>query len=116
MLTMSNGDNGYQRRRTMRYVVSWTNRDVGSSEEATKRALALFGKWTPSPNSTFHQFVGRVDGEGGFAFVETDDSEGILRDVSKFTPYIKYEVIPVIDMANAAAIGAEAVEYRDSIS
>jgi Protein of unknown function (DUF3303) len=100
----------------MKYVVSWVTRDTGNPEEAAKRSLAAFSKWTPSPNSTFHQFVQRVDGEGGFAFVESDNPEDILRDVSKFTPWIKYEILPVIDMAAGATIGAEAIEYRDSIS
>lgn len=100
----------------MQYVVSWKNRDSGSAESDAARSLAVFSKWTPSPGSTMHHFVQRVDGEGGFVFVETDDPADILRDVSKFTPWIKYEVFPVLDMAEGAAIGAEAVEYRDSIS
>ena len=100
----------------MKYVVSWTNRETGNAESDAKRSLAAFSKWTPAQSSTFHQFVQRVDGEGGFAFVESDSPEDILRDVSKFTPWIKYQVIPVIDMADGAAIGAEAIEYRDSIS
>ncbi len=99
----------------MKYVVSWTNRETGNAESEVKRSLAVFSKWTPSQSSTFHQFVQRVDGEGGFAFVESDSPEDILRDVSKFTPWIKYEVLPVVDMADGAAIGAEAVAYRDSI-
>ncbi len=100
----------------MKYVVSWVTRESGNSEDAAKRSLAVFSGWTPSPSSTFHQFVQRVDGEGGFAFVESDSPEDILRDVSKFTPWIKYEIFPVIDMAAGALIGAEAIEYRDSIS
>lgn len=100
----------------MKYVVSWTNRATGDTEETAKRALAAFSQWKPSPSSTFHQFVERVDGEGGFAFVESDNPEDILRDVTKFNPWIKYEVIPVVDMADGAAILAEGIQYRESIS
>jgi hypothetical protein len=100
----------------MKYVVSWTNRETGDPESQAKRSLAVFSKWTPSKSSTFHQFVQRVDGEGGFAFVESDSPEDILRDISKFTPWIRYEVVPVVDMANGAAIGAEAIDFRDSVS
>ena len=100
----------------MKFVVSWVTRDAGDQEEAARRSLAAFSKWTPSPSSTFLQFVQRADGEGGFAFVDSDSPEDMLRDVSKFTPWIRYEVIPVVDMAAGAAIGAEAIEYRDSIS
>ena len=49
----------------MKYVVSWTNRETGNAEKEAKRSLAVFSKWTPSQSSTFHQFVQRVDGEGG---------------------------------------------------
>ena len=40
---------------------------VHSGEEGVQRALQVFSKWQPPAGSTFHQFVGRVDGEGGFA-------------------------------------------------
>lgn len=100
----------------MKYVVTWTPRESGASEADTKRSLAIFSKWTPAPSTTFHQFVGRIDGEGGFAFVETDDPKDILRDVSLFTPWLKYEVHPVADITEVAAIGTEVIKIRDSIS
>jgi hypothetical protein len=56
----------------MRYAMTWTNRLGGSgkeNEEGVRRALELFSKWQPPDGTTFHQFVGRVDGEGGFAIV-----------------------------------------------
>lgn len=100
----------------MKYVVAWTNRDSGTTEADAKRTLAIFSKWTPSAGATFHQFVGRVDGEGGFAVVETDNPRDILRDVSTFTPWLKYEVFPVVDIADVASTGEEAIAFRDSIS
>jgi hypothetical protein len=52
----------------MKYVMAWTNRLGGSgkeNEEAVERALELFSKWQPPAGTTFHQFVGRLDAEGG---------------------------------------------------
>jgi hypothetical protein len=100
----------------MKYVVTWMNRDSGNAEADVKRSLSIFSKWSPSAGSTFHQFVGRVDGEGGFAVVETDDPMDILRDVSLFAPWLKYEVHPVVDIADVARVGAEAIKIRDSVS
>ncbi len=99
-----------------KYVVSWTNREAGNAEKEAKRSLAVFSKWTPSQSSTFHQFVQRADGVDGLAFLESDSPEDVLRDTSKFTLWIKYDVLPVVDMADGAAIGAEAIGHRDSIS
>ncbi len=60
----------------MKYVVQWTNRDGGSgaqNEDDAKRLLQLFSKWSPAPDATFHQFVERLTGDGGYAVVETDN-------------------------------------------
>jgi hypothetical protein len=100
----------------MKYVVAWTSRDSGTTEADAKRTLAIFSKWTPSAGATFHQFVGRVDGNGGFAIVETDNPTDILKDVSTFSPWLKYEVFPVVDIADVATTGAEAIAFWDSIS
>jgi uncharacterized protein DUF3303 len=100
----------------MKYVISWTNRDTATSESDAKRIMSVFSKWTPSQAATFHQFVGRVDNNGGFAVVETDDATEILRDVAKFEPWLRYEVIPVVDIQELAVANNEAIDFRDSIS
>lgn len=97
----------------MKYVVSWTLRP-GLSEEAGERLLAVFSKW--SPTTDILQFVGRVDGNGGFAIQETDDPEAILRDVSPFLPWLDTQVFPVVDIQDTARVLAEANEFRASVS
>jgi len=99
----------------MKYVISWTNRDTAASEGDAKRLLAVFSKWTPSEGATFHQFLGRLDNNGGFAVVETENAMDILRDVSKFEPWLTYEVTPVVDIQDLAVANNEAVDFRESI-
>lgn len=102
----------------MKYVLSWTNRLSGSAkdnEEAAKRALELFWKWQPPASVTFHQFVGRLDGEGAFAVVETDDPTDILDASSKFSPLKMFTIHPVIDMADWAQKLQDGVDFRESI-
>jgi hypothetical protein len=104
---------------TMKYVIAWKPRYAGSAAEneaTTARVLEVFSKWTPSSDVTFHQFVLRVDGEGGFAVTEGDDPATAARDIAKFAPFLEYTVYPVLDVAEGAAIGAEAVEWRKSIT
>jgi len=99
----------------MKYVIAWTVRDTGAAEPEVRRLLDVFSKWTPA-GATFHQFVGRIDNNGGFAVVETDDPMNVLRDVSKFEPWLRYEVYPVVDIQDVAIANTEAVEFRAGIS
>jgi hypothetical protein len=99
----------------MKYVISWEAR-AGTTEDDQKRGLAVFSKWSPSPNATFKEFVGTIDGRGGYAFVETDDPNTVLRDASIFGAWFDFTVHPVVDIAETARIAAEAIEFRDSVS
>lgn len=102
----------------MKYVVAWTYRVNGSAaenEESLRRGLAVFSKWTQPQSSTYHQFVGRLDGSGGFAVVETDNPGDLADTTSKFAMIAEYQIYPVVDMAQAAQALQEGVEFRDSI-
>lgn len=102
----------------MKYVTTWTTRFGGSvaeNEAAAARVLEVFSKWTPPSDVTIHQFVARVDGQGGFFVTEGDDPAIAAREIAKFSPFFEYTVYPVLDIAEAAAIAAEAVEWRKSI-
>lgn len=97
----------------MKYVVQWEPRE-NASEEMQARGLQVFSKWTPSENATFHQFLGRVDAQGGFAVVETDDITTIARDMSIFGAFFKMTVFPVLEIQETARIGGDALEFRAS--
>ncbi len=97
----------------MKYVITWTAR--GTDEAADARSLQVFGQWTPSEAATFHQFLGRVDGRGGFAVVETDDPATIARDAAIFGAWFDFEVYPCLEITETAAVGQEAVEFRSSV-
>jgi hypothetical protein len=99
----------------MKYVVSWATRD-NTTEDTVARALQVFSKWSPSPATTFEQFVGRVDGRGGFAVVETDDPTVIAHDLAVFGAFFDMDLHPVLDIVESTRIGNEAVEFRASIS
>ena len=103
----------------MKYVMSWTPRLSGSAEEnetATRRGLELFSKWQQPASTTFHQFVGQLDGAGGFAVVETDDPANLLDGSSKFGPLNEFQLYPVADIADWMQAAQEGVEFRESIS
>jgi hypothetical protein len=103
----------------MKYVISWTNRDGGSgaqNEEDAKRLLQLFSKWSPAPDATFHQFVERLSGDGGYAVVESDNPVAVMEGPSKFGSHLKFTIEPVVDIMESVQVGQDGIEFRDSIS
>ena len=97
----------------MKYVVSWQPRP-NMTEEMQARSLQVFGKWSPAEGTNFLQFLGRIDGPGGFAVVETDDPALLARDTSIFSAFFDFTVYPVLDIADAVRIGSEALEFLRS--
>jgi hypothetical protein len=98
----------------MKYVVTWETRP-NVTEESTARSLEVFSKWSPSEGATFVEFLGRVDNRGGFAVVETDDVALIAKDTAPFNAWFEFNVYPVLEIADTAAVGAEAVAFLGSI-
>jgi Protein of unknown function (DUF3303) len=97
----------------VKYVVAWESR-ASASEDVQARSLQVFGKWSPAEGTNFLQFVGRVDGRGGFAVVETEDVALIARDMAVFSAFFDMSVYPVLDIQETARIGGEAVQFRGS--
>jgi uncharacterized protein DUF3303 len=103
----------------MKYVMTWTPRLSGSAEDneaAARRGLELFSKWQQPAGATFHQFVARVDGTGGFAVVETDNPADLLDGTGKFAPLNEFQLYPVVEIADWVRSAQEGVEFRESIS
>ncbi len=62
----------------------------------------------------FHQFVGKLDGTGGFAVVETDNLMDLADAPSKFGYSTEYRIDPVADITEAVQAIQQAVEFRKS--
>ena len=103
----------------LKYAMTWTPRQGASgadNEISARRALELFSKWQPDPGTTILQFVGYVDSEGGVAIIETDNVEEVMAATAKFAPYNRFEVRPVLDVADWVRIAQEGISYRNGIS
>ena len=99
----------------MKYVISWESRP-NITEESAKRSLAVFSKWSPTHPEHFHAFLGRADGTGGFAVVETDDVAEIHRDTAPFSLWFVYHYNPALQSAYWWALDGEAMAFLDSVS
>jgi hypothetical protein len=103
----------------MKYVVTWKLRASGSAaenEEAAERGLQVFAGWSPPADSDFVQFLTRLDGEGGFAVVDSDNPLSVLDGPAKFSPYFEFSVYPVVDIMTGIPVATEAVAFRKGIS
>lgn len=101
-----------------KYLISWKTRQNGTAQQNhddIKKTLATFAKWQPPADQNFVQFLARVDNQGGYAVVETDNPAGIIDGPSKFVTFNEFEVIPVVDIAEGVAQFAAGVEFRESI-
>jgi hypothetical protein len=95
----------------MKFLVAWDDRD-GLDDAQAAELLAAFGRWTPPTGLVFHQFLNRADGRGGFAVVETDSPTDLLDAPSKFGPWLEFDIVPVVDIADGVAVLADALEFR----
>jgi hypothetical protein len=101
----------------MKFVLQYTLREGASAadnEAGQKRSMQLLSKFEPS--AQIKEWVDRVDGDGGFAIFETDDPIALLRDITIWTPLLRFELHPVVDVGEGTAAQQEAIEFRDSIS
>lgn len=98
----------------MLFHVVWEFSD--RSEEGQRRGLKVFQNWQPAAGAEFKGFYGFADGTGGMALVEVDSAQTAMRLVSPFTPWMDFTITPIVPIEEAAAIGAEGVAFRDSIS
>ncbi len=102
----------------MKFVLSYRERAGGSVEErvaAGEAAQKLLANWSPSDAATIQQWVQRCDGTGGFAVLETDNSAELFSDLSVWAPWLEFEVVPVLDIADATSLAQDALQKARSV-
>jgi Protein of unknown function (DUF3303) len=102
----------------MKFVLSYTERVGGSVQERVaggEAAQKLLANWAPRDSATIHQWVQRCDGTGGFAVVETDNPADLFSDLAVWAPWLAFEVVPVLDIADATPIAQDALQKARSV-
>ena len=98
----------------MLFHVTWEF--IDTSEEGERRSLAVFAKWQPPAGAEFKGFYGFADGRGGVALVEADSAATLTRTTAPWTAWLRFTMTPIVPIEESAAIGAEAIAFRDSIN
>ena len=102
----------------MKFVLSYTLRPGGSVQERVaggEAAQKLLTNWAPSDKATIREWVQRCDGNGGFVVVEQDDPAELYRDIGTWTPWLDFEVVPVMDIGDATPIQQEVLDKARSV-
>ena len=86
------------------------------SEENSRRALAVFAAWQPPDEMDVQGFYSYGDGSGGFTIADVPDAATGLRAVAPFTPWLVFEITPILPIEEGTAIGVEAMAFRDGVS
>jgi hypothetical protein len=98
----------------MLFHVTWEF--IDSSEDATKRSLSVFQRWQPPAGADFSRgFYGFADGTGGVAIIEVDSAEALARTIAPWTPWMQFQVAPILPIEQSSGISAEAAAWRDSL-
>ena len=96
----------------MLFMVSWDFTDT--SEEGEKRSLEVFSRWQPPEGADFQAFYGFADNTGGVAIIEVDSADTLARTMAPFIPWLRFTAKPILPIEQSAAIGNEAIAFRDA--
>jgi hypothetical protein len=99
---------------SMLFHVQWAFTD--QSEEGSRRSLGVFSKWQPPPGADFKGFYGFADGTGGVAIIEVDSAATLARTTGPWTPWLTFQVTPILPIEESSSIAGESVAFRDSVS
>jgi hypothetical protein len=98
----------------MLFHVTWQFTDT--TEEGTRRSLEVFSRWQPPAGAEFQGFYGFADGSGGVAIIEADSAASLARTVAPWTPWLAFDVTPIVPVEESSAIAGEAMAFRDSVA
>ena len=98
----------------MLFHVTWEF--VDTSEDGSRRSLAVFAAWQPPAGAEFKGFYGFADGSGGVAIIEADSAATLARTTAPWQPWLRFSTTPILPIEESSAIAGEAVAFRDSVS
>jgi hypothetical protein len=102
----------------MKFVLTYTQHSSGTAADnvaSGEAAQKLLANWAPSPAATIHQWVSRCDGNGGFSVIETDNAGDLLKDLTTWSPWLEFQVFPVVDILDATPLVQDAINAAKAV-
>jgi Domain of unknown function (DUF3303) len=97
----------------MLFLVSYRERSRWS-EDDDKRTLKLFAGWKPPAGLQVKSHYGRGDG-GGFLIVEAESAAAMMESNAPWIAFFEFEVVPIVEIAEAVPILNKVYAWRDSV-
>ena len=79
----------------MLFHFTWTRRQ-GVDEAGDQRILEILETYAPAEGQTIHMWVERVDGNGGFGLIETDDASILASGLPVIAPFFDFDIQVVL--------------------
>src|SRR5262249_4146142 len=100
----------------MKFVLHWeTRQGAGGRQnlEDIQDLLAIFGKWEGLPDSiqATEWVISLTDAGTGWMVCTTDDSDGLMTALAKFTPWLTFTLTPVQDVQRGAELAGESAGW-----
>jgi Domain of unknown function (DUF3303) len=86
------------------------------SEESLPRQLAVFAAWQPPEGMEIQGFYTYADGSGGFTIAEVPDAATAARALAAFSPWLDFELVPMLPVEEGVAIFHEGIAFRAGVS
>jgi hypothetical protein len=97
----------------MLFLVSYRPR-AGRVEGEEKRVLNLFVNWKPPQGSTIKAHYARADG-GGLVIFDSNSAISSVEALAPWVAFLDYEIVPIVEMAEALPLLQRAVAWRESV-
>ena len=97
----------------MLFHVTWDF--IDTTEDGSRRSLSVFQQWQPPAEVEFKGFYGFADGTGGVALIEADSAQSLFKTVAPWTPWLRFQVKPIIPIEESTPLALEAQAFRDSV-
>ena len=86
------------------------------SEESQQRNLQLFMNWAPPDGFEFLHHWARADGKGGVFIAEAESAAAVLEAISPWVTRMKFDIAPLVDIADAVPTYLKVQEWMDGVS
>ncbi len=97
----------------MLFLVSYRPR-AGRLEAEEKRVLNLFVNWKPPEGSTIKSHYARADG-GGLVIIDSNSAISSVEALAPWIAFLDYEIVPIVEIAEALPVLQRVVAWRDSV-
>ncbi len=98
----------------MLFIINYRPKANLPTEQSEKRLLQLFSNWTPAAGLDIKAHYSLPDG-GGILIADSETAEAVIDTGARFGVFFDFTAQPAVEVATAAGIGLQVIEWRESV-